>query len=203
MVYKNKVTFLYLILLQVPMKPLPKEFFAQDTLVVAKELLGKVISYNGFIGRIVETEAYIEGDPAAHCCKRTERSTIMFDTHGYVYVYLIYGMYYCLNFTTDSEKAGAVLIRAVEPLQGIEGMKKMRNTEKLSNLCNGPGKLCQAFGIDKELNGVPLGDNLVVFDEGCVVSVGVSSRVGITKAVDKQWRFFVKGNEFVSKVKKN
>lgn len=187
------------------MKQLSKSFFARDTVQVAKDLLGKIISVNGFLGRIVETEAYIEGDPASHCFTRTPRSEIMFDTYGHVYVYLIYGMYRCLNFTTDKERGGAVLIRAVEPLNNIELLKDARGTGNILNLCSGPGKLCQAFGIDREFNGLILGEKsenrkVTVFDDGFVpLSIGTSSRVGITKAVDLQWRFFIEGNEFVSK----
>ncbi|MBI3291051.1 DNA-3-methyladenine glycosylase, partial [Candidatus Falkowbacteria bacterium] len=110
------------------MKELSSAFFAKDTLTVAQELLGKIISINGMQVRIVETEAY-GTDPASHAYTKTARSTIMYETHGYVYVYLIYGMYWCLNFTSDQNQAGAVLIRAVEPIQGIKSMKKNRNIE--------------------------------------------------------------------------
>lgn len=149
--------------------------------------------------RIVETEAYGR-DPASHAFKKTERSKIMFDTHGHVYVYLIYGMYECLNFTTEKNEAGAVLIRAVEPLKGIETMKMNRKTEKMDNLCSGPGKLCQALNITRILNGKKLGKEVKVYDDGFKVkSIGTSSRIGIKDALDLQWRFFVEGNEFVSR----
>src|SRR3989339_935802 len=129
------------------MKLLPPSFFAGDTITVAKELLGKVISVNGCTARIVETEAYGK-DPASHAFTRTERSALMYDTYGHVYIYLIYGMYNCLNFTTETHgKPGAVLIRALEPLTEIETMQKRRKTNNLHNLCSGPGKLCQALNI--------------------------------------------------------
>src|SRR3989344_5517498 len=147
------------------MKLLPNSFFVRDTVKVAQDLLGKVISINGMQARIVETEAYGR-DPASHAFKKTERSKIMFDTHGHIYVYLIYGMYECLNFTTEKNEAGAVLIRAVEPLKGIKKMEKNRQTEKITNLCSGPGKLCQAFMIDKNLNGLKLGKEIKVYDDG-------------------------------------
>ncbi len=183
------------------MKPLPLSFFARDTVQVAKELLGKIISVNGCRARIVETEAYGR-DPASHAYKRTERSNIMFDTYGHVYVYLIYGMYECINFTTEKNEAGAVLIRAVEPLKGVEKMKKNRGTTDLYNLCSGPGKLCQALRITRKLNGLKLGKDVQVGDDGFAVRrIGVSSRIGIKDAQHLPWRFFVEGNEFVSKVR--
>lgn len=191
--------------LSLKMKLLPKQFFSGDTVTVAKNLLGKIIEVNGFRARIVETEAY-GTDPASHAFKKTERSTLMHDTFGHVYVYLIYGMYNCINFTTDRDNPGAVLIRAVEPLHGIEEMRKNRRIEKgsradkLTNFCSGPGKLCQALGIDRNLNGLQLGKEVKVYDDSSEVSdIGKSSRIGIKDALDLQWRFFLK-SEFVSKV---
>lgn len=181
------------------MKELQSSFFARDTVKVAQGLLGKIVSVNGIKARIVETEAYGR-DPASHAHTRTERSALMYDTHGYVYVYLIYGMYWCLNFTSDKDEAGAVLIRAVEPLTGIEKMKKNRKTEKITNLCSGPGKLCQALGIDKSFNGLKLGGEIKLFDDGFKFKkMAISSRIGIKDALDLQWRFFIDENEFVSK----
>ncbi len=183
------------------MKLLPQSFFTSNTVEVAKNLLGKIIAVNGCTARIVETEAYGR-DPASHAFKKTARSKIMFETHGHVYVYLIYGMYECLNFTTEKKEAGAVLIRAVEPLQGIEKMKKNRQTENLYNLCSGPGKLCQALNITREYNGLKLGQEIKVYDDGFEVGkTKNSSRIGIKDALNLQWRFFVEGNQFVSKVK--
>jgi DNA-3-methyladenine glycosylase len=185
------------------MKELSSAFFAKDTLTVAQKLLGKIISINGMQARIVETEAY-GTDPASHAYTKTARSTIMYETHGFVYVYLIYGMYWCLNFTSDKNQAGAVLIRSVEPLKGIEGMKKNRNTENVLNLCSGPGKLCLALGIDKKYNGIKLGKEINVFDDGFkFAKIAASPRIGIKDALDLQWRFFIEGNEYVSKVKIN
>jgi len=181
------------------MEELLKDFFTRNTVEVAKDLLGKIISVNGFLGRIVETEAYAD-DGASHGKVRTERSSLMFDTHGYIYVYLIYGMYHCLNFTTDKDKVGAVLIRAVEPLNRIEELKIIRKTDKVKNLCSGPGKLCQAFGISKECNGLELGDAIKVFNDDFVIGdIGTSSRIGIKENLDLQWRFFISGNEHMSK----
>ncbi len=184
------------------MKELSPTFFARDTVTVAQELLGKIISVNGMKARIVETEAYGK-DPASHAYTRTERSALMHDTHGHVYVYLIYGMYWCLNFTSDKNEAGAVLMRSVEPLSGIEQMKRNRKIEKITNLCSGPGKLCSALGIDKRYNGLKLGKEIKLFDDGYKVErIANSSRIGIKDALELQWRFFIEGNEYVSRNRK-
>ena len=183
------------------MKQLPQSFFNRPTLQVAQDLLGKIIDYNGLQGRIVETEAYGQ-DPASHAYTRTERSALMYDTYGHVYVYLIYGMYWCINFTTEKDKPGAVLIRALQPLQGITQMQKNRNTTDLYNLCSGPGKICKAFNITKELNGTEIGSSLkVLSDTFLAPNIVTSHRIGIKDALDLPWRFYLKDNPFVSKVK--
>lgn len=169
------------------MKALPPSFFARDTVIVAKDLLGKVIAVNGVRGRIIETEAYKQ-DKASHAYKRTERSALMFDTYGHVYVYLIYGMYYCLNFTTEKEGVGAVLIRAVTPLaeeKNASGVGRSIGT--------GPGKLSLLFGITKEqFNGTKIGDKLKVLDDGYTVAkIIVTPRIGITQDTHLLWRFVV------------
>ena len=135
-------------------------FFKRPTLKVAEGLLGKylVVKRGGRIlaGKIVETEAYIgEDDLACHASRgRTNRSETLYQKAGAIYVYLVYGMYHCLNIVTEREHfPSAVLIRAVEPVDGIEVMKKLRKTDALRNLASGPGKLCMAFGIDKKMNG--------------------------------------------------
>ena len=178
------------------MKIIPSTFFKRETTLVAQELLGKIISVNGCKTRIVETEAYGK-DPASHAFKRTPRSAIMFDTYGQVYVYLIYGMYECINFTTEKVgEPGAVLIRAVEPISGIEKMKLRRKCDKIENLCSGPGKLCLALGITREMNGLKLGKEVKVYDDGYrVKKIGTSSRIGIKDALDLQWRFFLDDNQ--------
>jgi DNA-3-methyladenine glycosylase len=114
-------------------------------------------------------------------------------------VYFIYGMYHCLNFTTEKSQSGAVLIRALEPLSGIEIMKRRRGVEDARKLCNGPGKLCQAFAIDLRLNGTCIGDKVKLF-EGSRGEVATSPRIGIKKATDLNWRFFESGNPFVSRI---
>ncbi len=183
------------------MKSIPLSFFARDTVEVAKELLGKIIEINGVSGRIVETEAY-KRDPASHAYTKTERSKIMFETYGHVYVYLIYGMYHCLNFTAEKNDAGAVLIRALEPLMGIDEMKQRRKSENLSNLCSGPGKLCQALGINKNHHGQKLGKDIKVYADNYILpTIASSSRIGITERKELPWRFYIKDNPFVSKRK--
>lgn len=183
------------------MKQLTPDFFARDTVTVAKELLGKIISIKGMTARIVETEAY-KDDPASHAYKKTERSALMFDTHAHIYVYLIYGMYYCLNFTTEKNKPGAVLIRAAEPLTSIEEMKLRRKTNQVTNFCSGPGKLCMALGIDKTVNGTPLGKEVKVLDDNYQIKkIASASRIGIKDALHLKWRFYIAGNEFVSRKK--
>ncbi len=192
-------------------KKLDQNFYLQPTLKVARELLGKIIvrQFNGQIlaGRIVETEAYIgESDPACHAYGgMTPRNKIMYLPGGYAYVYFTYGMHYCFNVVTEKEGfPAAVLIRAVEPIEGIELMKKFRNTNNIYNLTNGPAKFCQAFKIDKSLNGTSLlGDEIFIVDsdDDIKFTIGRSQRIGISAGTDKKWRFFIRGNPFVSKVK--
>ena len=122
---------------------LTSEFFARDTIEVAQDLIGTTITVGECRGRIVETEAYTT-DAASHSVMRPRQSIVMQQTFGHVYVYFIYGMYYCLNFTTDREGAGAVLIRAVEPTRGLDLMRKRRGTEDVRKLASGPGRLCLA-----------------------------------------------------------
>jgi len=176
-----------------------KNFFSRDTLKVARELLGKTLKLGTLSGKIVETEAY-KGypDEASHASKRTKRSSIMFDTFGKYYVYFIYGNYYCLNITTEAGKPGAVLIRAVEPLTGLNIMKKRRNTDDLFNLANGPSKLCQAFGIGKSMNDTEVNDKISIIDNNIKPEIASSIRIGIKKATNLKWRFYIKDNNFVS-----
>lgn len=172
-----------------------KEFFKRDTIKVAKELLGKIIEYKNVKGIIVETEAYGQ-DEASHAFKQTDRSKLMYESFGKIYVYLVYGNYYCLNFTTEEDKPGAVLVRAIEPLKGLNLMKKRRNSDDLTN---GPGKLCQAFNITKELNGTNVNDKIKIYDSKLNFDIVETTRIGISKAQDLKLRFYIKGNKFVSK----
>ncbi len=177
-----------------------KEFFSRDTVKVAKELLGKTLKFGDLSGIIVETEAY-KGfpDEASHAYKKTKRSSIMFDSFGKYYVYFIYGNYYCLNITTEDGNPGAVLIRALEPLTGIDIMKKRRNTEDISKLTNGPSKLCQAFGIDKAINATDVNDKIGVIGNNSQPKIISAFRIGIKKATHLKWRFYIKDNPYVSR----
>lgn len=175
-----------------------KSFFARDTREVAKDLIGCILEKDSIRGRIVETEAYMEEDPACHAYpEKTSRNRLMYETHGKVYVYLCYGIHHMLNFTTEKENAGGVLIRAVEPLKGVEKMRENREVQKDRELCNGPGKICEALDIDKDLKGTEVGERIKL--ERCEAEeVEVSKRIGITKAVDRELRFFEPGNIYVS-----
>lgn len=174
------------------------DFFARNTLEVAQDLLGKKIGYRDCAGIIVETEAYRD-DPASHGIRRSERARLLRETYGYIYVYFVYGMHFCLNFTTESDGVGAVLIRAVEPTEGVETMHKRRKTEDIHQLTNGPGRLCQAFEIGMDLFGKPVGEELKVFHAILAPRIERAPRVGISRAKDLDWRFFIPGNPFVSR----
>ncbi|GAG10065.1 unnamed protein product, partial [marine sediment metagenome] len=152
----------------------------------------------------VETEAYVGfKDPASHACRgMTPRNEVMFGEPGYAYVYITYGIHHCLNLVTEREGyPAAVLIRALEPGDGVELMKKRRGRRKLKDLTSGPAKLCQVLGIGRGLNGADLCSDLIfVQDRGEVARrIVSSSRIGIKEGKDKKWRFFVDGNEFVSR----
>lgn len=177
-----------------------QEFFSKNTLTVARELLGMKLKYNGCEGVIVETEAYRD-DAASHAVTRPNKGMMLRETYGCVYIYFIYGMYHCLNFTTEKNGVGAVLIRAVQPLLGLEAMKERRQIASTKNLTNGPGKLFQAFAFDPRAHGERIGQTISLqsyLNQGSF-EIATSSRIGISKAVDLPWRFFIKGNEFVSK----
>jgi len=188
---------------------LPKNFYTRGTLVVAKDLIGKILVHNNIKGTIsgiiVETEAYTgKDDPSSHSyIGKTKRNEVMFDEGGKVYVYFTYGNHYCFNVVTGKKEQGnAVLIRAVEPLRGIEIMKKNRKTDDIYNLTNGPGKLAQAFGINKELYGEDLlGDKIFIAKPEVDIKLKIikSPRIGISRNVEKLYRFFVDGNPFVSR----
>jgi DNA-3-methyladenine glycosylase len=178
---------------------LSRKFYARDTVKVAKELLGKKIvrRINDYTisGIITETEAYrFDDDPASHAYRgMTERNKAMFGEVGKAYVYFTYGMYYCVNAVARSSSfdAGAVLIRALEPKQGIEKIIKNRKTEKNSNLTNGPAKLTQALKITKKQYGVDLTKRTELYiTEGIKKNkVSASQRIGIKNGIEKLWNF--------------
>ena len=179
---------------------LDQEFFARDTLTVARDLLGTKLIYHECEGIIVETEAYRD-DPASHAVTKPNKGSMLWETYGHIYIFFIYGMYHCLNFTTEKKGVGAVLIRAVEPISGIEKMKERRKTDKFIQLSNGPGKLFQAFGIDSSIHGEVIDKSIQLEypQDGDKFEITTSPRIGISKAEDLHWRFFIKENEFVSK----
>jgi DNA-3-methyladenine glycosylase len=182
---------------------LGQKFFNHPTVDVARALLGKYLVLGDLRGKIVETEAYLfHGDPGCHASRGlTPRNAPMFGPAGHTYVYFIYGMYYCLNIVGGKTGEGeAVLIRALEPVQGIETMMKRRNTNKIENLCNGPGKLTQAFGITKGHNNLSLfTGELQVHNSREKPEIGTSRRIGLSAGEELELRFFIKGNRFVSK----
>ena len=182
---------------------LGKKFFNQPTVDLAKALLGKQLVFGDLRGIIVETEAYLyKDDPGCHASRGlTPRNAPMFGPAGYTYVYLIYGMYHCLNIVGGKTGQGeAVLIRALEPVQGIEIMQKRRKTLKIKNLCSGPGKLTQAFGITLKHNNLSLFDSeICVLDSRLKPEICTSTRIGLTIGKELELRFFVKGSEFVSR----
>lgn len=185
---------------------LPRVFYNQQTLKVAKQLLGKFLirKYRGknYIGKIVETEGYCGfKDKASHASRGiTERNKIIFGQPGYVYIYMIYGMYHCLNIVTEKEKyPAATLIRAVEPVYGKDAKFYVSKTD-------GPGKLCREFKIKKSLNGEDLlGNKIWIEDRGVKIpnkDIVEAKRIGIDYAGNCKnylWRFYIKSNEFVSK----
>ncbi|MFZ0391572.1 MAG: DNA-3-methyladenine glycosylase [Calditrichia bacterium] len=184
-------------------------FYQQPTLTLARKLLGKILIHRQdgelLAGRIVETEAYIgTDDPACHAARgRTPRNAVMFGPPGYAYIYFIYGKYFCFNVVSGERGLGAaVLIRALEPLSGISTMEKRRNTDKRRQLASGPGKLCQAMGLDRKMNGADLrGDDLFITRGEKVTAQKIISapRIGIRLAADRLWRFYIRDNIYVSR----
>jgi len=184
---------------------LGKKFFGQPTAELARALLGKRLAFGGLEGVIVETEAYLfRGDPACHASRGpTPRNEPMFGPAGRSYVYLIYGMYHCLNVVSGKEGEGeAVLIRALEPVRGIEAMRERRGVERLESLCSGPGKLTQAFGITRAHNNLSLLDGeLRILDGRGSLEAQVSGRIGLAAGKELQLRFFAKGSALVSRAR--
>ncbi|MFH1238450.1 MAG: DNA-3-methyladenine glycosylase [archaeon] len=192
------------------MKPVSKSLFRKDTVTVAKALLGKFIvretSKGRIVAKIVETEAYLFDDPASHSFNgKTYRNALMFGVPGKSYVYFTYGMYHCLNVSTNKNGIGeAVLIRALEPVEGIDIMKRNRSGVEEKNLCNGPGKLTIALGITKAHNGIDLLDGkselrLMQSAKEKKFEIVEATRVGISKATERLHRFYIRGNKWVSR----
>jgi len=192
---------------------LPRNFYDRETEVVARDLLGAVLEtatpHGRTSGMIVETEAYIgEHDAACHAAAgRTQRTEPLYGKPGLAYVYFIYGVHWCVNAVTRREGLpSAVLIRALEPLDGVELMRTRRGTRaRDTDLTNGPGKLCAALGIDGSMNGLSLQHRPIAIREGESIpaeKIETTARIGITRAADWQLRYLVRGNPWVSRTPK-
>lgn len=192
------------------MNILPRKFYKRETVVVARDLLGKkivrTIDGHKLVGIISETEAYRSDDPASHAfIGKTERNKSLFGEVGHAYVYMNYGLHYALNFVARDPKfeAGGVLIRQVIPIEGYDIMHKFRPISNDALLSNGPGKLTQAFNITKKQNGVDLTDprSEIIVTEGIPVTdeqVKISPRIGISRATDKLWNFTLLHKKYLS-----
>ena len=196
-------------------KKLKKSFYQRELLKVARDLLGKILVKiergKTLAGKIVELEAYHgDYDQAAHSYGgMTNRNKIMFEKGGYFYVYFTYGAHHCCNVVTGKKGQGtAVLIRAVEPVSGIDWMiknrfgRKLKNEKEIYNLTSGPGKVCKAFGIDRSHSGIDLtGKEIFILDNKKIPEdeTGISTRIGITRSTDLPWRFFIKNNPYLSR----
>ena len=169
---------------------------------VAPELIGAELYVDGVGGVIVEVEAYDQEDPAAHGYRgRTERNATMFGPPGHAYVYRSYGVHWCLNFVCEPVgTASAVLIRAIEPLQGLERMRERRGLESVRLLCAGPGRLCQALAVTREHDGLALDEApFELRPRSSPVDVVAGPRIGITKAVEQPWRYGLAASAFLSR----
>ena len=176
--------------------------FSAPSHQVARQLIGVTVLIDGVGGRIVETEAYDGEDPASHSFSGpTERNVAMFGPPAHAYVYRSYGIHWCLNFVCREQGHGAgVLIRALEPSVGLERMRERRGTSDEWLLCSGPGKLCQALGVTRALNGQSLAQPpFALHPAQDAIDVVAGPRIGISKAVDVPWRFGLKGSRYVSK----
>jgi DNA-3-methyladenine glycosylase len=183
-------------------KQLSRGFFRRSVHEVAPDLIGAVLLFDGVGGRIVELEAYDQTDPAAHSFGGpTPRNAVMFGPPGYAYVYRSYGIHWCLNLVCEpAGSAGAVLIRALQPTEGLPVMRRRRGVTDERLLCSGPGRLCEALRITAAHNGLALdAPPFALFARTGRVEVVVGPRIGITKAVEKPWRYGEKGSRFLSK----
>jgi DNA-3-methyladenine glycosylase len=181
-----------------------RDFFSRSVHEVARDLIGCELAVDGAAGIIVETEAYDAGDPACHAyIGRTARNEVLFGPPGRAYVYLSYGIHSLLNAVAEPEgSAAAVLIRALEPTEGIELMRARRRRERVEDLCSGPGKLTEALGVDLGLNGWDLLAAPFELREPSgspVAEIVTAPRIGITKAAELPWRYCAAGSRFVSK----
>ncbi|HVR28913.1 MAG TPA: DNA-3-methyladenine glycosylase [Thermoanaerobaculia bacterium] len=192
-----------------PSKIVPRAFYRRDSREVAPDLLNKVLVCRGAAGRIVEVEAYVGAmDPASHAYRgRTARNATMFGPPGHLYVYFTYGMHWCANAVCEDEGAGsAVLIRALAPLEGVEAMRERRGARPPRELCSGPARLCQALAIDRDDDGADLvasDRGIHIVDDGAPppLRAGCSRRIGLSRAVEHPWRWFVVDDPNVSRAR--
>jgi DNA-3-methyladenine glycosylase len=184
-------------------KPLTRSFFGRSVHDVAPDLIGATLLINGVGGRIVEVEAYHHTEPAAHSfVGPTARNAVMFGPPGHAYVYRSYGIHWCLNFVCEPNgSAGAVLIRAIEPLEGLAAMRRRRGLADERLLCSGPGRVGQALAVTRDkLNGLALDEApFAVYAREETPEIATGVRIGITKAADLPWRYGLKGSRFLSK----
>jgi DNA-3-methyladenine glycosylase len=181
---------------------LGRDFFDRSVHTVAPELIGATLLVGGAGGIIVEVEAYHHTDPAAHSYRGpTPRNGVMFGPPGFLYVYRSYGIHWCANVVCEGEgSASAVLIRALEPTQGLAAMRRRRGLDEMRLLCSGPGRLCEALGITVAHNGAALDrPPFALFAREAAPPIAVGPRIGITKAAEVPWRYGLKGSKFLSK----
>jgi DNA-3-methyladenine glycosylase len=183
-------------------KPLKRAFFTRSVHEVAPDLIGATLLVDGVGGIVVEVEAYHHTDPAAHSFRGpTPRNVVMFGPPGVAYVYRSYGIHWCINFVCEKEgSASAVLIRALQPTQGIPAMRRRRGLHDERSLCSGPGKLTEALGITRKHNGMSLdAPPIALYARVERPDIIAGVRIGITKAVELPWRYGLKGSKFLSK----
>ena len=187
---------------------LPRSFYARPAAEVARDLLGKVLVHGPTAGIIVETEAYLgTGDPAAHSARGiTPRTEVIFGPPGHAYVYFIYGMYECLNLVCEpAGEAGCVLLRALEPVAGLDLMRRRRPAARTAeDLASGPSKLTMALGVTRAQNAADVTRGSLVVRQPLrqvALEIGATPRIGISQAADLELRFVIRGNRFVSKTR--
>jgi DNA-3-methyladenine glycosylase len=181
---------------------LTQAFFDRSVREVAPDLIGATLLVRGVGGVIVEVEAYHHTDPAAHSYRgRTDRNAVMFGPPGYAYVYRSYGLHWCLNFVCEGEgSASAVLIRALQPTTGLAAMERRRGMSVERLLCSGPGRLCQALAVTRAYNGLRLDRApFALYARTGAVKLVAGPRIGISKAVERPWRYGLAGSPFLSR----